>query len=92
MQKPGRTERLKERSRQWDLAKAIYGDAKDKKASKTLSKKVVNGPKPAIKTPSKAANAEPLRERRSCRIERVDYAKMCKADDQENSSQEEQNS
>ena len=53
---------------------------------------LASGPKPATKTPLKAANTEPLRERRSSRVERVDYAKMCKADDQENSSQEEQNS
>ena len=91
MQKPGKTDRLKERARQWDLAKVIYGDAKEKKGSKTPSKKVASGPKVATKTPLKAANTEPLRERRSSRVERVDYAKMCKADDQENSSQEEQN-
>ena len=92
VQKPGKTERFKERARQWDLAKAIYGDAKEKKGSKTPSKKVVSGQKPVTKTPSKAANTEPLRERRSCRVDRVDYAKMYKADEQENSSQEEQNS
>ena len=92
MHKPGKSERLKERARQWDLAKAIYGDAKDKKSSKTPSKKVSSRPKQSAKTPSKAAITEPLRERRSCRVERVDYSKMCKADDLENSSQEEQNS
>jgi hypothetical protein len=84
--------RFKERARQWDLAKAIYGDAKEKKGSKTPSKKVVSGQKPVTKTPSKAANTEPLRERRSCRVDRVDYAKFERVDYQENSSQEEQNS
>ena len=86
MQKPGKSERLKEKARQWDLAKAIYGDVKDKKAGKTPSKKAASASKKANKTPSKAdtPRPEPLRERRSCRVERVDY--------QENSSQEEQNS
>ena len=69
MGKAGRSERLRERARQWDLAKAIYGDAKAKKGTKTPSKK-------ATKTPSKVANPEPLKERRSCRVERIDYAEM----------------
>merc|ERR1711971_1227120 len=89
VQKPGKSvERLREKARQWDLAKAIYGDVKDKKAAaKTPSKKVASAaPKKDYKTPSKAdtPRPEPLRERRSCRVEKIDY--------QETSSQEEQNS
>jgi len=91
----GKSERLKERARQWDLAKAIYGDdkAKAKKATNTPSKKPSTNPKRASETPSKTtskiANPEPLRERRSSRVERVDYSKMCNlADEQGTSSQE----
>ena len=91
----GKSERLKERARQWDLAKAIYGDdkAKAKKATNTPSKKPSTNPKRASETPSKPtskiANPEPLRERRSSRVERVDYSKMCNlADEQGTSSQE----
>merc|ERR1719462_473280 len=91
----GKSERLKEKARQWDLAKAIYGDdkAKAKKATNTPSKKPSTNPKKASETPSKTtskiAHAEPLRERRSSRVERVDYSKMCNlADEQGTSSQE----
>ena len=86
----GKSERLKERARQWDLAKAIYGDekAKAKKATITPSKKPSTYKTPS-KTTSKIANPEPLRERRSSRVERVDYSKMCNlADEQGTSSQE----
>ena len=87
----GKSERLKEKARQWDLAKAIYGDdkAKAKKATNTPSKKPSTNPKRASEIPSKIANSEPLRERRSSRVERVDYSKMCNlADEQGTSSQE----
>ena len=104
MGKAGRSERLRERARQWDLAKAIYGDAKAKKGTNTPSKKapiaqkrVATTSKKATKTPSKVANPEPLKERRSCRVERIDYAEMLsKPDGLESSSagesQEEENS
>ena len=89
----GKSERLKEKARQWDLAKAIYGDdrAKAKKATNTPSKKPSTNPKRASETPkttSKFANPEPLRERRSSRVDRVDYSKMCNLADEQGTSQE----